>query len=406
MRLRTLRPCWRSSPWPGSPRARERRTRPAAIIRPRPTASPSATQGASPMPPSPDTETTVPAPSPTALPAPTAGPGAGNAELAIMVKPSSTDPAVNYTLVCRDGVPAAESKHPTADAACAALKNNAALLSPAAKAHQPGLHRTVRRPADRHGHRDCGRHPRGRRVRPHQRLRNRRLECSPGRPGCHRWSSLACCTADAWHAREEAHQQRVRRYADPYLARRSAGRKHPVEDFLFTYYTQKPGQLLRWHPGAGVVLTGEGAAARSGWKHYRTLDDGELAAVGLPSGTVAVTFDRSAFLADRHEAVAFAGIILRGTAARPAQFGCFGLHEWAMVYRQDKFDLRHEYLQLRLGSAGTDKVVEDNRIRCSHFDAFRFYTPDAMRAQRADAEPRKPAAHGTARVPARQHGPL
>jgi hypothetical protein len=188
---------------------------------------------------------------------------------------------------------------------------------------------------------------------------------------------LRLLAADEWRAREETHQQRVSRYADPYLARRSAGQKHPVEDFLFTYYTQKPGQLRRWHPGAGVVLLGGEAAVRRGWKHYRTLDDGELGALGLPPGSPAVTFDRSAFLADRKEAVAFAGIILRGTAARPAQFGCFGLHEWAMVYHQDKFDLRHEYLQLRLGSAGTDKVVEDNRIRCTHFDAFRFYTPDA-----------------------------
>jgi Subtilisin inhibitor-like len=97
-----------------------------------PTASSSATQGTSGSP-SPDTETTVPAPSPSALPGPTPGPGAGNAELAIMVKPSATEPAVNYTLVCRDGVPAPESKHPKADVACAALKNNAALLSPAPK---------------------------------------------------------------------------------------------------------------------------------------------------------------------------------------------------------------------------------------------------------------------------------
>jgi hypothetical protein len=189
---------------------------------------------------------------------------------------------------------------------------------------------------------------------------------------------LSLLPASAWREREDAHAQRVRRYADPYLARRSAGRKHPVEDFLFTYYTQKPGQLLRWHPGAGVVLTGERAAALTGLNHYRTLDDGELASLGLAAGSVAVTFDRGKFLADRQEAVTFAGIILRGTAARPAQFGCFGLHEWAMVYRQDKFDLRHEYLKLRLGSAGTDQVVEKNRIRCSHFDAFRFYTPDAI----------------------------
>nr|WP_095522528.1 3-methyladenine DNA glycosylase [Pseudarthrobacter phenanthrenivorans] len=188
---------------------------------------------------------------------------------------------------------------------------------------------------------------------------------------------LRLLAADDWQALERAHQLRVSRYADPYLARRSAGKKHPVEDFLFTYYTQKPGQLRRWHPGAGVVLLGTEAAARSGWKHYRRLDDGELASLGLAPGSTAVTFDRNAFLADRNDAVAFAGIILRGTAARPAQFGCFGLHEWAMVYHQDRFDLRHEYLQLRLGSAGTDKVVEDNRIRCTHFDAFRFYTPDA-----------------------------
>lgn len=183
--------------------------------------------------------------------------------------------------------------------------------------------------------------------------------------------------ADQWQALERSHQDRVSRYADPYLARRSAGRKHPVEDFLFTYYTQKPGQLRRWHPGAGTVLLGPPAAARSSWKHYRTLEDGELAGLGIAAGTSAVTVDRAAFLADRRDAVVFADVILRGTAARPAQFGCFGLHEWAMVYHQDRFDLRHEYLQLRLGSKGTDKVVEDNRIRCTHFDAFRFYTPDA-----------------------------
>ena len=189
---------------------------------------------------------------------------------------------------------------------------------------------------------------------------------------------LKLLAANEWRAREEAHQLRVGGYADPYLERRSAGRKHPVEDFLFTYYTQKPGQLRRWHPGAGTVLAGSAGEARRGWKHYRVLDDGELAVLGLPAGSTAVTFDRAAFLADRADAVAFAEIILRGTAARPAQFGCFGLHEWAMVYRQDKFNLRHEYLKLRLDSEGTDQVVEDHRIRCTHFDAFRFYTPDAL----------------------------
>ncbi len=38
------------------------------------------------------------------------------------------------------------------------------------------------------------------------------------------------------------------------------------------------------------------------------------------------------------------------TAANPAQFDCFGLHEWAMVYKTDS--PRHD-LPLRLGAAGT-----------------------------------------------------
>lgn len=80
--------------------------------------------------PSADAETTAAAPRPSASAA-TAGPGAGNAELSIMIKPGGSGQPVNYTLVCRDGAPAAESKHPAAAAACAALKANAALLSPA-----------------------------------------------------------------------------------------------------------------------------------------------------------------------------------------------------------------------------------------------------------------------------------
>lgn len=89
------------------------------------TASPSATST-----PSPDAETKTPAPSPSAAPV-TSGPGQGNAELAIMVKPSETGTPENFTLVCVDGVPSAESQHPDAAAGCLALKTNAAILSPA-----------------------------------------------------------------------------------------------------------------------------------------------------------------------------------------------------------------------------------------------------------------------------------
>ncbi|MFP3463049.1 SSI family serine proteinase inhibitor [Arthrobacter globiformis] len=80
----------------------------------------------------PDAETTVPAPAPpSASPLPS-GPGAGDAELSITVKASKDGKAVNYTLVCKDGAPMAESQHPNAAAACTALKNNAAIVNAAA----------------------------------------------------------------------------------------------------------------------------------------------------------------------------------------------------------------------------------------------------------------------------------
>src|SRR5690606_31241707 len=71
--------------------------------------------------------------------------------------------------------------------------------------------------------------------------------------------------------------------------------------------------------------------------------------------------------------------MLRRTAARPGEFGCFGLHEWAMVYRDDEH--RHP-VPLRLGQRGTDAVVEAHDLRCTHFDAFRFFTPDAVERNR------------------------
>ncbi len=67
--------------------------------------------------------------------------------------------------------------------------------------------------------------------------------------------------------------------------------------------------------------------------------------------------------------------LLRATLDRPAKFGCFGLHEWAMAYRAD--EVRHA-VPLRLGRDGTDAVVDAHDLTCTHFDAFRFFTPEAV----------------------------
>ena len=66
--------------------------------------------------------------------------------------------------------------------------------------------------------------------------------------------------------------------------------------------------------------------------------------------------------------------LLEKTTSNPAHFDCFGLHEWAMVFQTNQ--PRH-LLPLRLGAAGTNQVVMENSIRCTHFDAYRFFTTAA-----------------------------
>jgi hypothetical protein len=107
-----------------------------------------------------------------------------------------------------------------------------------------------------------------------------------------------------------------------------------------------------------------GGEDRRDWRFYRL--EGDCAVL-----------DVEELLAARGDSVRFIRDLLARTASRPAQLGCFGLHEWAMVYRQGPEQVRHADWPLRLGAEGTDEVVEQHSIRCSHFDAFRFFTPPA-----------------------------
>jgi hypothetical protein len=109
----------------------------------------------------------------------------------------------------------------------------------------------------------------------------------------------------------------------------------------------------------------------------------------VPGVGRALTVDLPAFLARRGESLRWIRDLLAGTASRPPLLSCFGLHEWAMVYRSSEQELRHAGWPLRLGSPATDAVVEGHRIRCTHIDAYRFFTADArplntVRPTRAD----------------------
>jgi hypothetical protein len=157
--------------------------------------------------------------------------------------------------------------------------------------------------------------------------------------------------------------ERVGAWADARVSRASHDVPDPVYDFLFNYYPFRPSHLKRWSPGIGVTL--EGATREE-------LDWADGFTFNLEGATISPL----SFPERRRPFLEWAFKYLTGIANRPPQFSCFGLHEWAMVYRSDA--PRHSQVPLRLPAEEINSIVERSDLRCTHFDAFRFFTPDAV----------------------------
>jgi hypothetical protein len=171
-----------------------------------------------------------------------------------------------------------------------------------------------------------------------------------------------------WTARREAYRSRVGPWVADRVRRVGRQQKHPVHDFLFEYYAYRPSYLLRWSPGVAVRL--EASEEDLDWRRwFRPCPGGwVLPAAGFPR--------------HRLDYLRWAITYLETTGRREPSFGCFGLHEWAMVYRDE--NVRHGKVPLRLSRAETDAVVEVGAVRCTHYDAFRFFTPAAVPLNRVE----------------------
>ena len=163
-----------------------------------------------------------------------------------------------------------------------------------------------------------------------------------------------------WQARWQQHEQLAEHLIASRRQRAALGEADPVDDFLFTYYPFRLSALRQWSPGAGVAL-----ADASELLFDRRF---EL----QPDGTVMV----ATATAEVKHRLNFHLSLSRAIEQRPPLLACFGLHEWAMVYERPE-DRRHAQWPLRLGAAGTDAVVRSLPLRCTHYDAFRFFTPGA-----------------------------
>jgi hypothetical protein len=171
-----------------------------------------------------------------------------------------------------------------------------------------------------------------------------------------------------WKARQAAHLDRVGDLADAFTLRRSHGTKHPVEDFLFTYYNLSPAKLKQWVPPLGTAIE---ATAED------LLECPWLASDRFVRQNDRVFLDE-AFLTDHTRQLAkWIRDLCDRVSERPTRFRCFGLHEWAMVYRLPAEQIRHQGYELRLTPEALASFVDSQAVCCTHYDAFRFFTPEA-----------------------------
>lgn len=169
--------------------------------------------------------------------------------------------------------------------------------------------------------------------------------------------------------------ERLRPVVEGHLRRASRHEKHPVIDFLFQYYSFRPAQLMAWSPGTGVILAGGVERPGSGEENFCPAHWWVEKAVGWE-------IDPSKFSAKRRVGLDWVIRLLEGIQKNPPRFGCHGLHEWAMVYKAPPRELRHHGYPLRLPMCEIEELVNTQPIQCTHYDAFRFFMPQAVSLNR------------------------
>ncbi len=167
-----------------------------------------------------------------------------------------------------------------------------------------------------------------------------------------------------WSARKEKHEKKISGLIDGYLQRRSQQQKDPVMDFLFEYYAFRPSHLKRWSPGLGVLLEGAGRDKAPELSELAFTEEGAF-------------LDTKLFPDNRKTSVRWIFSLLEKSSDKKPAFGCFGMHEWAMVYKQEPDEVRHNQLPLRMDKEELAAFVESRPLVCTHFDAFRFFTEAA-----------------------------
>lgn len=173
---------------------------------------------------------------------------------------------------------------------------------------------------------------------------------------------------DQWTERARAHRELVSPMADAFLKRRELGKTHAVHDFLFTYYGCSPQKLKQWIPSfeESIEISSTTKENFPWLKDYWFTQEGQN-----------LSLNRDRLQPNAKGLAGFVAELCESILNKSPRFGCFGLHEWAMVYKMSPEDIRHKGQSLRMPPDQLAVFVESQSLRCTHYDAFRFFTPEA-----------------------------
>jgi hypothetical protein len=166
-----------------------------------------------------------------------------------------------------------------------------------------------------------------------------------------------------WIERKKRHEALVSPLADAFLERRALQKKHPVHDFLFTYYSFSPTKLKQWVPSFEESLQVEDT---SYFNSYWFKEENNILKLNL-NRLRQETLDLATSIKKLCQAI----------LERAPRFGCFGLHEWAMIYELSQQQLRYTDQKLRLSQEECTRFIKSQNLCCTHYDAYRFFTHEA-----------------------------
>eukprot|EP00466_Bigelowiella_natans_P009012 jgi/Bigna1/87610/estExt_fgenesh1_pg.C_220090 len=157
---------------------------------------------------------------------------------------------------------------------------------------------------------------------------------------------------------------------------------HPIFNFIFEYYMFKPKMLLQYSPGIGVLLEGATEGDESlPRRGFSFSEDGEEEVEGETRQQHIAWAEPLLAKPKTVESLRWTRDLLKATLEKKPELHCYGMHEWAMLYYpQDSMHeapRKYQSLPLRISQETINSAVEAEPIRCTHFDAFRFYAKDA-----------------------------